>query len=813
VQLLISIRSGTKPAQPMVPAFLLFLWLCGLLGILLPWSAPAAAEVPETLIVAYRIDSEPVQFRNERGEADGILIDFWRLWSQKSGIPLRFVGGYNKETQELLRNGEADVLAGLFANERRGAFLDFSQGVLSAPYQLYFDPAVESVKDASELAGRRVGVTRGSFHDDYLNTHFPEVERVLFDGYQALFDAAAAGKVGLFVSQSLYLQRYLDKQGLENRFHHLPQPLYVRTYKAAVSKGRTELLSSIDQGIARISESERNAINARWLGLRWIKPKAAQLRLTEQERAWLAEHKVISIGAQKDWSPIDFIAPNGKYSGVSADYLKLLEKQLGIQFEPVTEHKWNDMLGLARKGELDSVGTIVKNQERSTYLNFTHPYFSVRYAIFGRTSEDAITGLDDLAGRRVAVERGYYLQGVLQERYPELHLHLVNTTLEALRAVAREDADAYVGNIAVGAWQIENHHLANLKVVAFSGIDKAELRIGVRKEWPQLVTILNKAIAAIDFEQHQQIRRRWLAVRGTPESGLAALNLTPAERRWLKEHPQIRLGVDPAWAPVEFVEEGHYKGLAADYVRLFADRLGVEMQPQTGLSWEQVMKQARSGGLDLLPAVASTPERESYLHFTKPYLSFPALVFMREDGSFITGLESLVGATVALEKDGAAQDWLSRDHPQLQLRPVHTSAEGVELVAHGEVDAYVGNLATVSHVIDRQGFTNIKVAAATPYAYELGFGVRKDWPELAAILDKAIASVMPEWRRNVRNRWFALRFEQGMRVREVAEVMGMSPDAAKQRFARTFRKLQLQWKDEEKGIEGRKGDRPCAATD
>jgi len=153
----------------------------------------------------------------ERGEADGILIDFWRLWSQKSGIPLRFVGGYNKETQELLRNGEADVLAGLFANERRGAFLDFSQGVLSAPYQLYFDPAVESVKDASELAGRRVGVTRGSFHDDYLNTHFPEVERVLFDGYQALFDAAAAGKVGLFVSQSLYLQRYLDKQGVMQR--------------------------------------------------------------------------------------------------------------------------------------------------------------------------------------------------------------------------------------------------------------------------------------------------------------------------------------------------------------------------------------------------------------------------------------------------------------------------------------------------------------------------------------------------------------------------------------------------------------------
>ena len=60
---------------------------------------------------------------------------------------------------------------------------------------------------------------------------------------------------------------------------------------------------------------------------------------------------------------------------------------------------------------------------------------------------------------------------------------------------------------------------------------------------------------------------------------------------------------------------------------------------------------------------------------------------------------------------------------------------------------------------------------------------------------------------------FALRFEQGLRVREVAEVMGLSSDAAKQRFARTFRKIQLQLRDEENVIGKRKGESPCAVTD
>jgi RNA polymerase sigma factor (sigma-70 family) len=57
---------------------------------------------------------------------------------------------------------------------------------------------------------------------------------------------------------------------------------------------------------------------------------------------------------------------------------------------------------------------------------------------------------------------------------------------------------------------------------------------------------------------------------------------------------------------------------------------------------------------------------------------------------------------------------------------------------------------------------------------------------------------------------FALRFEQGLRVREVADVMGLSPDAAKQRFARAFRKLQQELTEEDKP---RRGEKPCAATD
>lgn len=57
---------------------------------------------------------------------------------------------------------------------------------------------------------------------------------------------------------------------------------------------------------------------------------------------------------------------------------------------------------------------------------------------------------------------------------------------------------------------------------------------------------------------------------------------------------------------------------------------------------------------------------------------------------------------------------------------------------------------------------------------------------------------------------FSLRFEQGMRVREVAQVMGLSPDAVKQRFARAFRALRQELAETEKP---RRVEESCANTD
>ncbi len=112
--------------------------------------------------------------------------------------------------------------------------------------------------------------------------------------------------------------------------------------------------------------------------------------------------------------------------------------------------------------------------------------------------------------------------------------------------------------------------------------------------------------------------------------------LTEKERSWLLEHPVIRLGVNPAWPPVEFInDKGAHKGLSSEYIKIISQMLGVRMTPILGLTWEQVLAGVKAKEIDLLPAVGRTLERENYLNYTEPYMNFPNVVFVREHTLFI----------------------------------------------------------------------------------------------------------------------------------------------------------------------------------
>ncbi|MCF6188809.1 MAG: hypothetical protein L3J49_15195, partial [Desulfobulbaceae bacterium] len=52
------------------------------------------------------------------------------------------------------------------------------------------------------------------------------------------------------------------------------------------------------------------------------------------------------------------------------------------------------------------------------------------------------------------------------------------------------------------------------------------------------------------------------------------LHLTSEEQQFLAGKKRITMCVDPAWMPLEKIENGRLVGMTAEYMDLFADRIG-----------------------------------------------------------------------------------------------------------------------------------------------------------------------------------------------------------------------------------------------
>jgi diguanylate cyclase (GGDEF)-like protein/PAS domain S-box-containing protein len=241
------------------------------------------------------------------------------------------------------------------------------------------------------------------------------------------------------------------------------------------------------------------------------------------------------------------------------------------------------------------------------------------------------------------------------------------------------------------------------------------------------------------------------------------LELDEKEKQWLQAHHQIRLAVDISWPPFEFIDaDKNYVGMAAEYIALVGQKLDIEFIIDKEKPWSQMVEAVKAGELDMYSSVLATPQRREYVNFTLPYLSFPMVIVTNDQVTFVEGLKDLADEKVAVVKGYATQDLLEKNHPELDLYLAENLSEALEAVSLGKVFAYIGNIASVSETLKRDGLTNVKISGQTPYQFDLSMAVRKDWPEFIPILQKALDSISEQEHDLIHQNWIKLRYEHGV---------------------------------------------------
>jgi len=257
------------------------------------------------------------------------------------------------------------------------------------------------------------------------------------------------------------------------------------------------------------------------------------------------------------------------------------------------------------------------------------------------------------------------------------------------------------------------------------------------------------------------------AAQAEKDPPINAITLDDEDRAWLREHPRVRVHLE-SWPPFVIDEQGSPGGIAIEYVELICGALGLEVE-YVRIPWtDAVDRIRRQQDIDILPILSRTEEREAFLAFTGQYVSFPIVIFTRTESQFVGGLEDLCDRKVAIERGYSLHTALQREVPELPLLVVDTTDEALLAVATGSAEAYVGNLAVGTYLIQKHGLTDVKIAAPSPFGtHDQAMGVRKDWPRLAGILDRGLAAVTRSGHEQIRQRWLAVRYEHGLTTADI----------------------------------------------
>lgn len=245
--------------------------------------------------------------------------------------------------------------------------------------------------------------------------------------------------------------------------------------------------------------------------------------------------------------------------------------------------------------------------------------------------------------------------------------------------------------------------------------------------------------------------------------------LTPQERLWLSKNHTVRVGVDPDFYPLEkFDAEGRYTGIGPDYLRILHKMTGLSFRIAPPSDWTNTIDMATSHKVDMYIAAAETQHRSQYMLFTPSYIVLPGIIVTRQPtkGESVTrgaatdetepsidGLKDLAGKRVAVVNRYSWHDFLEELHPEITPVPVKNTLEGLQKVAFGEVDAMIDYQFNITEKINNSGIRNLRAAGSIDAPYGHAFGIRKDWPELHSIINKALSKITPEERRIIAQKW------------------------------------------------------------
>jgi two-component system, NarL family, sensor histidine kinase EvgS len=497
-----------------------------------------------------------------------------------------------------------------------------------------------------------------------------------------------------------------------------------------------------------------------------ITTQAPALQLTSEEEAWRRAHPVVQVGVfAGDHLPAEaWVA--GRPEGFAVDYARLLAGRIGLQlaFHPFSDLDAVTAGGPSPAGErYDLLLAISVTDEHKRRFDLLQPYGGGQFYLVTRKGDEQVRSQSDLQHARVVIERSYHhVIDLLGERFPQATLLFADDGRQAMDMVATGRADAYIGTTASRTQMLlQVRRSDDLVVLGPLDLPSIAVALAVPRGHPMLVQLLGKAQATVSADELARLRSRWGLQ--SSDQPVPSRELTTAERDWLRGLAPLRLGFEVDRQPYSFLDSrGQLEGLAADYVEILQKALGFRVQLVPANDWNSLQRMVRSGEVDMVAAAMPDDFPAKDMLFSRTYEHFPEVIVARAGGPAMAGPEDLAGRVVAAREEAGLLPRLRMLLPGSQLLPVGGNEEGLEAVASGRADAYIGTLPAIDPLIRDRYAASLRVVGPAGVDQDFTIALATRYQRLMPLIDRSLAGVSDGQRQAIRSRWLTAQYHYGV---------------------------------------------------
>ncbi|TDP61528.1 transporter substrate-binding domain-containing protein [Roseateles toxinivorans] len=461
------------------------------------------------------------------------------------------------------------------------------------------------------------------------------------------------------------------------------------------------------------------------------------LRLEPAERAWIAAHqdKVLTVGFDP-YAGLDSFEFQGRRLGLLPALLKDMREQLGLRLEPAEVKSWDDAYSRFVAGKIDVLYGANVTPEREKIMRFTAPAQKYPYTVFAR-KDSSVQTLGDLDGKRVGFLSNDFVIEQLPKEFPNIHIQVVSFDDQqlGLKALAAGEVDGFV--TAGGGIEYEFlHEHPGLALVAVLKAITSDMTFAVAKDQVLLGQIINRYL-----EQRRDAIRALAGDAGRIYNR-KVLRLTEAELRWLDQKGEAVVGVAEDYLPFDYYDKGRYKGIAGATLERIGDIIGIRFKVVSA-PFVQLMERARAGDVHVLN-MAKTDDRLAHFLFPRAISTERDIIVGLKSSPPVQDVYDLDGQRVAVIDGFWHEEYLRKNLKQPLIVKTDSIQESLRLLRTGKVAYVIENPTVVEFYINGLGYAELVKRGATSKDSFIYFGVSRQQPELAAIMDKVIPLIQFE---------------------------------------------------------------------